>query len=86
MNAMNIPGFTAEASLYHSNARYQATTDASSVRGLVQPAWGSDTFDPKKPILCLKKVCIPIHRPLENPQIVCWWEGGYINPFTGICT
>ncbi len=46
---MNIPGFTAEASLYNGNARYQATAEANFYGGIVQPAQ-SDVFDPDRPI------------------------------------
>ena len=38
MNTMHMPGFTAEASLYNGNMRYQATAEASSCGGIVQPA------------------------------------------------
>jgi hypothetical protein len=87
MNAMNMPGFTAEASFVNVSMRYQATNDASSFRELVRPAWiFSDTFDPNEPVACVKEVCALVHRPLENPRIVCWWEGGYLDSSTGICT
>ena len=42
---MNMPGFTAETSLYNGNVRYQSTTEATIYGGLVQPA-GSEVFDP----------------------------------------
>jgi hypothetical protein len=35
---MNMPGFTAEMSLYKTNEHYQATTDVSHYDGIVQPA------------------------------------------------
>ena len=37
---MNMPGFTAEASLYNVSERYQAVTNARHHAGIVQP-----TFD-----------------------------------------
>lgn len=42
MNNMNIPGFTAEASLYNINERYRATTDVPHYDGVVQPAISAD--------------------------------------------
>jgi hypothetical protein len=56
---MNIPGFTAEASLFNSNMHYQATTEATVYGGIVQPAGPfsgmfnpfSDVFNPDEPVL-----------------------------------
>ena len=45
---MNMPGFMAEASLYNSEARYRATTEAAVYGGLVQPA-SSDRIDQYRP-------------------------------------
>ena len=66
---MNMPGFTAEASLHNGNVRYQATAEASFYGGLVQPASPfSDRIglDQDRPYLsryprwnCFKRVCIP---------------------------
>ena len=66
---MNMPGFTAEASLHNGNARYQATAEATVYSGLVQPAGPfSDSIglDQDRPYLyhpfwgnCLKYVCTP---------------------------
>jgi hypothetical protein len=68
---MNIPGFTAETSLYNGNVHYQATTEATVYGGIVQPAGPfSDVFNPNEPVPvlsifppgwgnCLKRVCIP---------------------------
>jgi hypothetical protein len=55
---MNIPGFTAEASLYNVSTRYRATAEAGFYGGLVQPAfdWSflfSELFFPDRPLrLC----------------------------------
>ena len=46
-----MPGFTAEASLYNSEARYRATTEAAVYGGLVQPASPSDRIDQYRPVL-----------------------------------
>ena len=63
---MNIPGFTAEASLFNVSTRYQATAEASFYGGLVQPAQifsdsttvsGGPIFHLPQP--CLKYVCWP---------------------------
>jgi hypothetical protein len=77
---MNIPGFTAEASLYNGNVRYQSTTEATVYGGLVQPA--SDLIYQDRPYLyrpfrwnCLKYVCCP-YVPPEWPLRVeqkCRW-------------
>ena len=70
MNTMNMPGFTAEASLYNGNARYQATAEASFYGGIVQPAQlfsdsttvsgGFSSFDLFRLRWgnCLKSVCV----------------------------
>jgi hypothetical protein len=42
---MNMPGFTAEASLFNRDIHYQATTAATVYGGIVQPA-SSDIFIP----------------------------------------
>ena len=67
---MNTPGFTAEASLYSGNMRYQATAEASSCGGTVQPAQlfsdsttvsgGDSSFHLFPPLWgnCLKRVCV----------------------------
>lgn len=81
---MNVPGFTAEASLYNVSARYRATAEASSYGGLVQPA-GSPVFDPDRPIWCLRYVCA-FWDP--NEPWHCWgWVRivGVRNPVTGHC-
>ena len=55
---MNMPGFTAEASLYNGNVRYQSTTEATRYGGLVQPAQVfSDVFNPTGFCYCLGSEC-----------------------------
>ena len=80
---MNMPGFTAEASLYNVNERYQATAQGTVCGGLVQPAGPfSDRIDldQDRPYLyrpfrwnCLKWVCD--HRVVHGlPVLVnCRW-------------
>lgn len=44
---MNMPGFTAEESMYTRNVRYQATTKVTVYGEVVQPAGPfSDVFNP----------------------------------------
>jgi hypothetical protein len=50
---MNMPGFTAEASLFSVSTRYQATAEATVYGGLVQPAQFSEVFIPHRPLLDL---------------------------------
>ena len=69
MNTMHMPGFTAEASLYNGNVRYQSTTRATFYGGIVQPAGPfsnvvSDPGGSSFPHIfppgwgnCLKRVC-----------------------------
>lgn len=44
---MNMPGFTAEASLLNSDMHYQATTAATVYGGVVRPAL-SDVYTLRK--------------------------------------
>jgi hypothetical protein len=62
---MSIPGFTAEASLYNGNVRYQATTEGGFYGGLVQPASPfSDVIYRDRPVLSL--------FGLSSPYLYCW--------------
>lgn len=87
---MNIPGFTAEASLYNSNVPYQSTTEATVYGGIVQPAGPfSDVFDPNRPVPgifhpgwgnCLKYVCsFPEYYP-GFPVRECRWVVAICQP------
>ena len=87
---MNIPGFTAEASLFKGNPQYQANPQANPCDGIVQPALSlSDvvSLDPNSPYghdsarwNCLKYVCwtVVVHR---HPTIL--WRECQLVP--GIC-
>ncbi len=91
---MNIPGFTAEASLYNGGVHYQATSEASFYGGLVQPAH-SDVYVPRdpprltpdrstyhpRPLFCLK----PINLTPWEPTPMYLWKIGIWNPLTGFC-
>ena len=76
---MNMPGFTAAASLYNAGTRYQATAEARFYGGIVQPA-ASDVYHPG-PVWCLKRECA-FWDPLEPWHCRAWvrsvgvWVGG----------
>ena len=82
MKNMDMPGFTAEASLDTLSARFQALTEAHVNDGLVHPA-GSMYYIPK-PVYCLSALeCRPINR---FPWIQCSNTGfGFWNPVTNRC-
>ena len=91
---MNMPGFTAEASLYNVNERYQATAQATVYGGLVQPAQ-SDVYIPRDPprvtpdrsvypprsLFCLTTIWYPGANGGWTPHRVL----GFWNPITGRC-
>ena len=83
---MNMPGFTAETSLYNGNVRYQATTEAIVYGGLVQPAgpFGSfsDVIFRDRRIYCLKWKCgqLPGRDKPFCSQVLGIW-----NPVTHSC-
>ena len=60
---MNMPGFTAEASLFSVRTRYQATVEASFYGGIVQPAQVSDVFNPDRPVPFLSSHVFYPDRP-----------------------
>jgi hypothetical protein len=82
---MNMPGFTAETSLYNVSTRYRATAKAAVYGGIVQPAGPfSDVFHPDQPVPflynplygnCLKRVCWPYVAKQWPPIIIqhCEW-------------
>ena len=96
---MNIPGFTAEASLYNGNTRYRAAAEDSFYGGLVQPAgsgvlsdpYGSSVpflstqlFFPDHPVWCLTWKCAKTYPD----SLLCRdWRPtvGVLNPVTGHC-
>ena len=72
---MNMPGFTAEASLFNGDARYQATTAATVYGGLVQPAISSisDVFTPRQPVfLCRLEYRCRIYHPVFGCVLYGW--------------
>ena len=73
---LNIPGFTAEASLANISARYQAMTDTVLHGGIVQPAESLQEVDtrhalpdrsrlPPEGIPCREWRCLVLKRPGE---------------------
>ncbi len=82
MKTTNMPGFTAEASLYKFRANFQARTEPDVNGGLVHLA-GNIYYTPR-PLFCLSKlVCRPINR---FPWIQCSNTGfGFWNPVTHRC-
>ena len=81
---INIPGYTAEASLFNVSMRYQATGGATVYGKIVQPAFvESDLFFPDRPVPslsglspflgnCSKKVCT-IRYVHDLPFLECRW-------------
>jgi hypothetical protein len=82
---MNVPGFTAEASLYKMKERYQATAEATVYGGIVQPAF-SDVFDLDRPIFCFKTVFVNFAPPGYPPKLVPRRVLGFWNPATASCS
>ena len=80
---MNIPGFTAERSLYNGNARYQATTETSLFGGTVQLA-RSDIYHPRL-AWCLKRECKNVAPAGYPPKMFCWPGFGIWNLVTQSC-
>jgi len=96
---MNIPGFTAEASLYNVSTCYWVTAKANFYGGLVQPAdsgvlsdpYGSSAlfhstqlFFPDHPVWCLKWKCA---FKYPDSRLCSDWRltVGVLNPVTGHC-
>jgi hypothetical protein len=62
---MKMPGFTAEASLFNSDVRYQSTAEASVYGGIVQIASPfSDVFDPDRLVPLLSAQLFDPNRPI----------------------
>ena len=95
MNTLKtLPGFTAEASIYHFTSRYHGTVAVKVEGGVVQPASSfSDyatlegsfasigpVFTPR-PLPCIKWQCI--HPPNRNP--ICFRTLGFWNSTTHRC-
>ena len=82
---MNVPRFTAGASLYKSDVRYRATPEISSHGGPVRPASTfSEVFRPR-PTFCLRTVCpfgqLWCHRAIGIWNPVTASCEGYVDPF-----
>ena len=83
---MNMPRFTAEASLFNVGTRYQATAEAPFYSGLVQPAGPFSTVVHRdRPIFCLKRVCKDVAPAGQRPRLVCHLGFGIWSPVTGRC-
>ena len=75
---MNIPGFTAEASLYNGNARNQGTTETTFHGGIVRPVTFSDATTLDRPMFgrarrwgnCLKPTCRTVLIKDQYGQII----------------
>jgi hypothetical protein len=68
MNTMQMPGYTAEASLRNVSTRHRATTPASVSSGLVRPAGPlSDTIDLETPFPSLG-TSFPSFGPVFTPR------------------
>ena len=77
MNTINMPGFTAESSLYNSNVHYQSASEATFYGGVVQPA--GDMFDPNREVPSLtprfgrRGNCLKcVHDLHYVPQLNAW--------------
>ena len=68
---MNMPGFTAEASLFNGDVRYQATTAATVYGGSVQPAI-SDVYTLRKFDLCRLEYRCQIYHPVFGCLLGGW--------------
>jgi hypothetical protein len=76
---MNMPGFTAVASLFNVSANYQTTAEATVYGGIVRPA--GDVFLPDRPPPsitpvrwnCLKRVCTVSEHYPGFPVWECRW-------------
>ena len=81
MTTMHMPGFTAEASLFTGEERYQSASKIPSHGGYVQAA--SDRFNPNRPIWCVSALRCRLD-PFGRPR--CSYTGfGIVNRTTGKC-
>lgn len=74
---MNMPGFTAEASLFNGDMHYQATTATTVHGGVVRPAlFGgrvSDIYVPQTPyLLCHLEYRCQIYDPVFGCVVRAW--------------
>jgi hypothetical protein len=84
MKTMNIPGFTAEASLYKPGAHFQASTATDLHGGLMHPVTLSSTVYTPPKVYCLSKL---VCKPKSSwPWLECSYTGfGVWNPATKRC-
>ena len=81
---MKMPGFTAEASLFNGDMRYQATTVAAVYGGFVQPALFRDRVDNIYIGFCIKPPSC-FRDPLDGTLHCLPLSVGFWNPITGAC-
>ena len=85
---MNMPGFTAEASLFNGDVRYQATTAATVYGEFVQPALFRHRFDEVYTggifFSCFKTQC-EVLDPTFPDRVFCYTVPGVYNPVTNMC-
>ena len=83
MNATNLPGFTAETSLFDSRG-YQVTAEGAGRHGLVTPAALSDEIDLEQDLPfaefgptthgnCLKRLCVHTHEYYPGLPVCDRW-------------
>jgi hypothetical protein len=75
---MKMPGFTAEASLFNGDMRYQTTTVAAVYGEFIQPAAISDIYTLLSDLFTMKTkfwpICYPkclLHNPISD-RCVIW--------------
>jgi hypothetical protein len=82
---MNMPGFTAEASLFKGDIRYQTTAEATVYGGVVQPAL-RDRVDDIYIRFCLKPPpCFYDAFGRQHCLPPSWASWGIWNPITQSC-
>lgn len=84
---MNMPGFTAEASLFNGDIHYQATTAATVYSGFVQPALFRLRFDEiyTGGIFLAEPDCFKTQCIFLPSGDVCFKIPGFYNFFTHMC-
>jgi hypothetical protein len=85
MNTMNMPGFTAEATLYNSVSSYRSSFLSQTDIALNVTPQLSEVFDPYRPIFCLKTVYEDIAPAGYPPHLVRRLKLGFWNEVTGRC-
>lgn len=84
MKTMNIPGFTAEASLHRLSAYFQASAATELHGGVVHPAALSSTTYTTPGLFCSTKLVCRFKN--SWPWVECSYTGfGLWNPVTNRC-